>query len=231
MDGLNAWGAGEGSQSARGCWGLGRNLQPQLCESCWAAATKSQHKPGRAALPGACPVPCLCRHPVACWGRGINPGARDRTPCPLLPLQAVPCLQPEDSPQLGACTRAFHNEQAQNNILRHFNPDGFARHLSNDTSCDNGGCSRGTHQLESLALSAGKGAGAVAPWALRKRESRPFSRTGDPWRAVLHIPACPGPSHATEVSSMLGAVVWSSPPAGVAHLRTTSGLPAPLVLG
>lgn len=40
-----------------------------------------------------------------------------------------------------------------------------------------------------------------------------FPRAGDPWRVVLHIPACPGPSHAAEESSMLGAVVWLSPPA------------------
>lgn len=87
-----------------------RNLQPELCKACWGASTGSQHKPERAALAAPCPVPCLCGQPVACRGRRINPGARDRSPCLLLPLQAVPCLQPEGCPQLGTCTRTFHNK-------------------------------------------------------------------------------------------------------------------------
>lgn len=62
-------------------------------------------------------------------------------------------------------------------------------------------------------MSAGEGAGAVAPRALRKRWPQPFPRADDLWRMVLHIPACPGLSHAAEESSMLGAVVWPSPPA------------------
>lgn len=99
----------------------------------------------------------------------------------------------------------------QNKVLRHFSSHRFARRLGRGTSCDNWGCSRGTHQLGSPSLSAGDGAGAVAPGALRKRQPWPFPRAGDLWRVLLHIPACPSPSHATEESSMLGAVVWPSP--------------------